>query len=166
MRNRAALIAGILIAAVALLACSISSAPPAGQPTATEFDLPTRTLEASATPTPGGVIAGSVNYPSEFIPAQRVAAYDAADFSVYFFVDTALNEPDFAIPVPAGTYYVVSYVLEGDLAGGYTQAVPCGLLYTCEDHSLIPIVVGPGETVTGITPSDWYAPEGAFPPRP
>lgn len=166
MKNRISLIVGVLIAAVALWACNISSTPSASQPTVTEFDQPTLTLEASATPTLGGVIEGVVNYPSEFVPPQRVVAFFVEDLSIFYYVDTALNEPGFAIPVPAGTYYVVSYLLDGDLAGGYTQAVPCGLLYTCEDHSLIPIVVGPGEIVTGITPSDWYAPEGAFPPRP
>lgn len=168
MKNGTPLFMSVLVLALVSLACNISSAPSPGA-TSTPTKLPpvaTNTLEATIISTPGGVISGSVNYPSEYIPAQRVVAFDAEDFSIYYFVDTEQNKPEFSIPVPPGTYYVVSYVRDGSLAGGYSQAVPCGLLYTCEDHSLIPIEVSPGEIVSAITPSDWYAPPGSFPPMP
>lgn len=167
MKRKIFLFLAILACAFAIVACSISTTPPVGgQATPTEFPQPTRTPEATATSAPGGVITGNVNYPSEFIPPQRVVAYNAEDFSVFYFTDTLENQSAFEIPVPPGTYYVVSYVLDGSLAGGYSQAVPCGLQYGCDDHSLIPIEVAPGVTVTGVNPHDWYAPAGSFPPMP
>jgi hypothetical protein len=52
------------------------------------------------------------------------------------------------------------------LAGGYTQAVPCGLSVNCTDHSLIPVQVNNGVVTQNINPGDWYAPEGSFPSYP
>jgi hypothetical protein len=166
MRKYLSLFAGILVVVIVSLACSISAAPPVNEPTATDLPPATPTQEASATSAPEGVISGSVNYPSEYIPAQRVVAFNVEDFSIYYFVETEQNKAAFSIPVPPGTYYVVSYVMDGSLAGGYSQAVPCGLRVGCDDHSLIPIEVAPGATVSGIMPSDWYAPPGSFPPMP
>ena len=62
--------------------------------------------------------------------------------------------------LPAATYHVVAYLvaLPHDLlAGGYSQAVPCGLLASCVDHSLIDIQLKAGEALAGINPTDWYA---------
>ena len=42
----------------------------------------------------------------------------------------------------------------------------CGLKASCSDHTLIAVTVGAGETVRDIEVSDWYAPQGTFPPRP
>lgn len=39
-------------------------------------------------------------------------------------------------------------------------------MYGFEDHSLITVEVGAGEVVSGIDPTDWYAPEGSFPSAP
>ncbi len=116
-----------------------------------------------------GYIAGHLSYPSEFIPPLRVVAWDAADMS-YYFIDTA-NTGEYTIELPPGTYYIVAYVRSGDgvpigYAGGYTQAVPCGLAVGCDDHTLIPVIVEAGETVYGIDPGDWYADPEAFPPMP
>lgn len=117
-----------------------------------------------------GFIAGHLSYPSEFIPPLRVVAWSAADMS-YYFIDTDTNTFEYTIELPPGTYYMVAYVRSGDsvpigFAGGYTQAVPCGLAYGCDDHTLIPVVVEAGVTVYGIDPGDWYADPAAFPPMP
>ncbi len=98
-----------------------------------------------------------------------------------YFVDTAKGQGEYSISVPAGSYYVVSYIYEGiagntgqvdsytlgggPFAGGYTQIVPCGLAAGCEDHTLLPVAVAEGQTVTA-DPGDWYAPEGTFLPMP
>jgi hypothetical protein len=128
----------------------------------------------------GGVITGKLSYPSEFLPAMRVVAFSLTDNKAYF-IDTAKNQGQFSLSVPAGTYNLVSYPYEGTagqtgtaesytpgggpFGGGYTQMVPCGLQAGCEDHSLLSISVADGQTVTA-DPGDWYAPEGAFPPIP
>jgi hypothetical protein len=109
-----------------------------------------------------------------------VVAFSLTDGKAYF-VDTALNQTEYFIDVPAGTYYVVSYPHEGvpgntgqvdsytlgggPFAGGYTQMVPCGLDVSCDDHTLIQVTVAAGQNVV-VDPADWYAPEGTFPVMP
>ena len=166
---------------VALLSCSFSvgtSPVITAAPTASE--IPTLTSEPSPVAPSTGTITGRLSYPSEYIPPLRVAAFSLTDGKAYF-VHTATNQQEYSLEVPAGTYYVVAYLHEGTpgstgqvdsyaldggpFAGGYTQMVPCGLAVGCEDHSLLPVVVVAGETVTA-DPMDWYAPEGTFPPMP
>lgn len=115
----------------------------------------------------GGTIQGSLSYPSEFIPSLAVVAFRlGGPPGDYSFVTTQQGQETYSIPVEAGQYFVVAYILGGGYAGGYSQAVPCGLQASCGDHSLIPVTVADGATVTGIDPADWFAPEGAFPPYP
>ncbi len=116
-----------------------------------------------------GLITGSLTYPAEAMPPERVVAWSTADSS-YYYIDTG-GAAVYSLEVPVGTYYVVAYSIGGGgfpsgLAGGYSQAVPCGNAYGCDDHSLIPVTVTAGATATGIDPTDWYAPDGAFPPMP
>jgi hypothetical protein len=127
-----------------------------------------------------GTITGNLSYPSEFIPAMRVAAFSQTNGTVYF-LDTAKGQAAYSINVPPGTYYVVSYPYQGvpgnigqadsytlgggPYAGGYTKMVPCGLSVGCDDHALLPVVVEEGQNVTA-DPGDWYAPEGTFPLMP
>ena len=161
---------------IALLACNISmSINPALSTTPT---IPA-TLPPTSVPS-SGTLAGKLSYPSEFIPPMRVAAFNLADGKAYF-VDTAKNQAEYSLNVPAGTYYVVSYPHDGTpgntgqvnsytlgggpFAGGYTQMVPCGLSVGCDDHSLLPVTVTAGETASA-DPGDWYAPDGTFPPMP
>ncbi|MBN1439988.1 MAG: hypothetical protein JW929_11320 [Anaerolineales bacterium] len=131
-------------------------------------DLP-GTLEAQMTPpdlSAPGIIRGKLSYPSDFIPAQRVVAFRTATMEVEADVTTADGQGEYALSVGAGEYYVVAYKLPGGSAAGYTQAVPCGLLASCTDHSLIPVFVDAGAVVDNINPQDWYAPPGTFPPMP
>lgn len=118
-------------------------------------------------PTVGkGSITGSLSYPSEFIPPLRVFAFQVGS-QTYFFVDTLQNQSTYQIDdLPAGYYQVVAYTRGGKLAGGYSQAVPCGLSVDCTNHDLIEVPVNSGQTVTGVDPGDWYAPDGTFPPAP
>jgi hypothetical protein len=113
-----------------------------------------------------GIIRGNLSYPSEGIPAERVIAYRVATMEVEADVTTEQGQGEYELSVAAGDYFVVAYTLDGKLAAGYSQAVPCGLLNTCEDHSLIPVHVEAGQTVEGIDPQDWYAPPGTFPAMP
>ena len=154
---------------IALLACNIGIST-----------TPTVPPEPSPAPPSNGTITGRLSYPSEFIPPLRVVAFSLTDGRAYF-VDTAENQLEYSIEVPAGTYHVVSYLHEGvagntgqvdsytpgggPFAGGYTQMVPCGLSVDCNDHTLLAVTVAAGETATA-DPGDWYAPEGTFPPMP
>ncbi len=121
-----------------------------------------------------GTVTGNLSYPSEFIPPMRVVLFGLNDGKAYF-VDTAYGQGSYAIDVPAGSYYVVSYSYQGvpgrtgqvdsysygpgSFAGGYSKAVLCGLTVDCTDHTLIAVNVAVGQTVA-VNPTDWYAPDG------
>ncbi len=162
-----------ILAACATVFCNLASVTPSPGPlTATDTPALATDTEAAPTPSPGpasGSISGHLSYPSEVIPELRVVAFDAADTTKYYFVDTVQNQSTYLIEnLPAGTYHVVAYVLDPtyDVSGGYSQAVPCGLLASCSDHTLLPVVVQPGQTTGNVDPGDWYAPKGAFPAGP
>jgi hypothetical protein len=127
------------------------------------------TIEAQLKTPPApqnGSIRGHLSYPSEFLPPQKIVAFDTLTMAVAGVVTTMEGQGEYQLSVPAGQYYVVAYTLDGGLAAGYTQAVPCGLTAACTDHSLIPVPVNSGASVNGIDPQDWYAPPGTFPPMP
>jgi len=143
-------------------------APEETQAPSTE-DAPTSAPEPTDTPSEEpllemGVITGSLAYPSEVLPPQRVVAFEANDLNNYFMTEVQ-SGGEYRLEVPPRTYFVIAYLISPEdlgatpgLAGGYSKAVPCGLTADCEDHSLISVVVTPGETVEGIDPVDWYLP--------
>ncbi len=109
-------------------------------------------------------IAGNIAYPSEIIPPQRVVAFDVNDLKTYYLAEVREGQT-YTLETPPGTYFVVSYLISPSdlgatpgLAGGYSQAVLCGLTVACEDHSLVPVEVPEGQLVEGIDPVDWYRP--------
>ena len=109
-------------------------------------------------------------FPADRMPALRIVFYNA-DYVEIAYTDTAAGQNSYSIDLPAGTYHVVAYSKGGDgftagTAGGYTEAVPCGLTAACNDHRLILITVKPGDKLNGINPNDYYAPENSFPPMP
>ena len=143
--------------------------PSQPKPLPTHTSPPTYT-QAPTTPEstdePPGSISGNLSYPSEYIPALRVVAFNTNGW-YYYWVLTVENQGSYKISnLPPGTYHIVAYLLDGTGAAGYTHAVPCGLSVNCTDHSLIDVLVKPDEETTGIDPADWYAPEGSFPPSP
>ena len=175
----------LIMPLVLLLACNLGiSVTPAVTVTPTASAIPTFTIEPSIELSPSapstGTIAGRLSYPSEFIPPLRVVAFSLTDGKAYF-IDTAQNQAEYSIDVPAGSYYVVAYPFDGTpgqtgqvdsytlggapFAGGYTQMVPCGLAAGCDDHTLLLVTVNGGETVSA-DPGDWYAPDGTFPTVP
>jgi hypothetical protein len=119
---------------------------------------------------PLGTVTGTLTYPADSLPALRVAFFPL-DGSTTSYTDTAAGQGTYTIDLPPGQYHVIAYSIGGagfpvGLAGGYTQAVPCGLTDSCNDHSLVAVNVVAGTTVTDVNPGDWYAPAGTFPPMP
>ena len=139
--------------------------------------LPPATQASTAAPAatqasqPLGVVVGeNLMFPADKMPALRIVFY-STEYLPVATTDTAPGQNSYSIELPAGSYHVVAYSLGGDgfnagTAGGYTQAVPCGLSVNCNDHHLLLIVVKPGEKLTGINPNDYYAPDKSFPPMP
>jgi hypothetical protein len=149
----------------AIVNATLTAMANAASPTTIPTGAPSPTV--ATVPATGG-ISGYLSYPGSFIPPLRVVAFDAVKTATYFYVDTLQNQSDYTISgLPAGVYHVVSYrVDDPTLAGGYTQMVPCGLAYGCNDHGFINVTVTAGSTTTGIDPGDWYAPAGTFPAMP
>ncbi len=118
-----------------------------------------------------GSISGQLRYPADSLPAMYVAAYLVGS-QKYAYVITNPGQDSFEIDgLAPGKYHVIAYTVGGGgfpagLAGGYTNAVPCGLGANCTDHTLIDITVEAARTAAGITPDDWYAPQGTFQPFP
>ncbi|MFZ5878935.1 MAG: hypothetical protein ACOY0R_06180 [Chloroflexota bacterium] len=134
---------------------------------------PSPTLDGPKPLKPEGGITGSLSYPSEGRPDIMVVAFSTQYYpnGNYYFVFTTPSQATYEMVLPQGEYYIVAYALDPfgnpmGLAGGYTQAVPCGLNVACTDHSLIPVPVAAGGAMGEINPADWYAPEGSFPPYP
>jgi hypothetical protein len=131
----------------------------------TPTPISTLTMTVTATPEPGS-ISGTLSYPSSFIPPLRVVAF-RVDGQYYRYVDTMQNQSTYQITgLAPGVYHVVAYIMDGSYAGGYTQAVPCGLSVDCTDHSLIDVEVKSGQDTPNINPGDWYALAGSFPAMP
>jgi len=117
----------------------------------------------------GGAISGNLSYPSSFIPSLAVVAFRVGGSPTdYYYTITNQGDTTYTITdMSDGEYYVVAYSLENpSLAGGYTQAVPCGLSIDCSDHSLILVPVANGGATGDVNPGDWYAPAGTFPAYP
>ncbi|MBN1311499.1 MAG: hypothetical protein JXB30_08775 [Anaerolineae bacterium] len=115
-----------------------------------------------------GTVSGRICYPSEGVPEVTVYAQSTADNSWVSF-DYPGGWGEYTFPgIPPGDYVFFAYVKDESIsiAGGYTQAVICGLGAGCDDHSLIAVHIGAGETVEGVDICDWYGPEGSLPPRP
>jgi hypothetical protein len=151
-------------------ACPTCEAPPTTTPCpettpcpvcATEVPTPTPTATSTVQARTAS-ISGRLIYPSEYIPPQRIVAYEVKT-GYYYWVRTALGNSSYTISnLPAGTYKVVSYAqIEGvtGLMAGYTPYAACN--FTCaENHTLIEFELKEGEHKTGIDPIDWYAPPG------
>lgn len=118
-----------------------------------------------------GGVAGTLMYPASGLPALRIVAFQVGTAN-YYYVDTAQGQNSYEIDhLPPATYHVVAYTIPGGgfnagPVGGYSQMVPCGLQYGCNDHTLIDVVVTSGHVTTGVNPNDYYAPTGTFPANP
>ncbi len=126
--------------------------------TATAASMPTDTPSPSPTGSPTGGISGALNYPSSFIPAQRVVAFNI-NTGYWYWQNTSSGTASYSFEkLPVGIYHVVSYLISDPtaMAGGYSQAVPCGLSVACTDHSLIDVEVKAGQVTTGVDTFDWY----------
>lgn len=150
-----------------------ASAPPGRGPSPGPAS-PAATSIPGGSATAGGV-SGTLMYPSGGpIPAMKVYALRAdqgGDKPAYWWVHLAQGQGTAwsMDGLQPGTYYVFAYTdpeSGGNLAGGYTKMVPCGLQASCTDHTLIAVDVKAGQVTTGINVADWYAPAAAFPPRP
>ncbi|MFZ3152133.1 MAG: hypothetical protein WA116_10705 [Anaerolineaceae bacterium] len=139
--------------------------PTCMSPTATTVPAATASAtELSPTPIKLGSISGNLSYPSEYIPALYVVAFNLT-LDEFFYIQTDINTSFYTISnLPAGTYHVLAYPrtvssntpVSDNFFAGYSQAVLCGLNTTCTDHALVDVKLAEGESKFGIDPGDWY----------
>ena len=120
-----------------------------------------------------GVIKGRLSYPSEGIPSLAIYAIPVDGSQKYHSTHTWANSLEYSIEgVKPGTYYVVAYIADSPnsfLNMAYTKAAQCQQANpnasNCNDHTLVPVTVNPGQTVEGISPTD-FSNDIKFPPSP
>lgn len=163
-RRLLALLGVLVIAVLALSACNTNGDEPGLSPEESAAATVTAMAEGKGDAEAGemGTITGMLSYPSEFIPPQRVVAFDVTDPMRYYSVEV-LEGGTYSVDVPAGTYVVLSYLIDPielgvdpGLYAAYSKFVECGLSVDCEDHGLLPVTVAAGEVLTDINPGDWY----------
>jgi LysM repeat protein len=159
------LLAALLVTAVFLLFYPITAVQAQALPAGSQFSETTGSIQADSHSSGIGYISGKIGYPSERIPALKIIAFRMdTNEPMYFSMQTKENQASFLLQVDPGIYHVVAYYQ--DLAGGYTQAVLCGLTVNCNDHSLVPVTVKTNRTVRRVDLLDWYAPADTFPALP
>jgi hypothetical protein len=153
----------------------------------------TPAVDTSAPPA-AGVVTGRIVYNAGFIPALTVYAINVADQARSFFVQRPRfaegQGPDdratYSITgVAPGTYWVVAWwdsdatattkpglysqfvvrCVQPSLAGVSPLPPECSNSRTA-DHTLVPVTVRSGETVSRIDVGDWSYDQASYPPRP
>jgi hypothetical protein len=141
----------------------------------------------SASPAPTGAITGALGFPSDFIPPSTVYAVNVADRRIFFSVDTpryplpmsvTMTPPSYTITgIVPGTYNVFAYRNDDrtyDRGGPglhsrfFLTCAPPPAPSSCNDHTLLPVLVTSGQTVANVDVKDWIydALKTTFPPRP
>ncbi|MEY2978271.1 MAG: hypothetical protein ACO31I_04250 [Prochlorotrichaceae cyanobacterium] len=135
---------------------------------------------------PTATLEGTVIFPSDTLPAQRICAEAIATDSQaaptsqasqtpIICTETAEGEEEFTLAVPPGTYEVFAqrcqqsyedrqFCSDGyvDERAYYNEYVACGITYECslkisqQTNLPIPIQVESGQTIPNISPHDWY----------
>lgn len=130
------------------------------------------TLHADARPNNSGTIQGTLIYPSDFIPAQKVCAVNIQTKKM-LCVETKQDQKTYSLEVPTGTYNVFavacqeSYRTEKTCSDGYgtkrayyNENIRCGLTYECSkkpgSQRPIPVKVNAGKVLQNVNPQDWY----------
>jgi len=117
---------------------------------------PTATGAIVATVTPDerpGVVTGSLCYPSSRPPPITLYLQDSTS-GVEIELELAQGQTSFAVELPPGEYVAYAHTVGTELAGGYTQGIPC---QNC-GQELRAFNVEPGTTTAGIDLCDWYDP--------
>ena len=130
---------------------------------------PTATPEATPTPMESGFIKGVMAYPSDGIPGEMVACAENLETKETACTNRRKSweaRVSYSLEVPPGRYYIYAKLLPGgdDSAEGmrgmrayYTEYMKCGMGENCNSHKRVPLEVGAGESLTGITVGDWWA---------
>ncbi len=110
-----------------------------------------------------GAIQGRLGYPAGYIPPLQIVAFNL-DTHYWYWMGTAKNQTTYTFTdLPPGRYHVVAYLYGQDAGAAYTHY---DITTGTGDHSLVEVIVRPGQTTTGVDLVDWFVPEGTLPPNP
>lgn len=133
-----------LLGALCLIACEGDRKPERGVDTSPLADEPM------------GTIAGTLTYPSDYIPDDIDVCAETLDGKTQH-CGAEKSSASYTLKVPTGVYRVFAYLKSdpGDRAY-YSQFVRCGYNLNCSSHEPITVTIGDGQVVDGIEPGDWY----------
>lgn len=111
-------------------------------------------------PSSMGLLEGSLSFPSDHIPPTQVCAVEVSTRQRFCTEGRQVGAQfqygvGYRLAVPPGTYHVFAQV--GDWTAPYSQAVPCGLRITCQDHRPIAVKVEAGQMRSSVDPTDWFS---------
>lgn len=121
--------------------------------------IPTSTQAPSPTPSPTPVQAsatGKVCYiVGQVIPAMT-AYFQNSTTGAVTELPIAAGQITYTIDLIPGTYIAYAWLSDYSLGGLYSNAVPCGLKSSCDDHAARPFSVQVGQETKEIDICDWY----------
>lgn len=135
-----------------IVAATLQAGSPTQGPTVNSVDLETLT----------GTVEGSICYPAEGIPPMTLFLQPSAGGDAVA-LPIGQNQSTYSAEVAAGNYTAFAWLPDFSFGGSYSQAVACGLVVGCNDHSLIKFSVTGGSTISGVDVCDWYGDFGDVP---
>ena len=128
-------------------------------PTSTVTETPAATHTPSPTPSPTpakSAAAGAVCYlVGQAIPAMTAYFQNSATGEVTE-LPIASGQIAYTITLTPGTYIAYAWLPDFSFGGLYSNAVPCGLKASCDDHAARPFTVQAGDVTEDIDICDWY----------
>lgn len=144
---------------------------PALQPSATATLVPTSspeptlTLAPTVTPLPTvtpsptpikAAAAGQICYlVGQAIPAMT-AYFQNTSTGAVAELPIASSQITYTLTLTPGTYIAFAWLPDFSFGGLYSNAVPCGLKASCDDHAARPFTVQAGSVTRDIDICDWY----------
>jgi hypothetical protein len=128
-------------------------------PTSTGTETPAATQTPSPTPSPTPVksaATGKVCYlVGQAIPAMTAYFQNSATGAVTE-LPIATGQITYTATLTPGAYIAYAWLPDFSFGGLYSNAVPCGLKASCDDHAARPFTVQVGKVTKGIDLCDWY----------
>lgn len=125
----------------------------------TSTPAPTQTQAPTMTPLPTPVqatAAGKLCYlVGQAIPAMMAYFQDTTTGSVAQ-LPIAAGQITYTLTLTPGTYIAYAWLPDFSAGGLYSNAVPCGLKASCDDHAARPFTVQTGAVTKDINICDWY----------
>ena len=128
-------------------------------------------LPEAARAEPPGVLAGSLSYPSDFIPPDMAICAENLVTRQRYCTRRHLKgaqytyKAGYRLEVPPGDYVVYAYLPDPGKYGAtyppdyrayYSEFVKCGMRAECPSHAPIVVKVRSCASLQGIDPQDWY----------